>query len=101
MRCLCIGGATFYTAYSLVFLCPLMVAAMGIFSPPSTPYVPPIASIPQPPPTPTPVDKVAEDAAARTRAQLAAQAGYGSTNPTGGQGVTAPPSTAFKTLLGQ
>ena len=78
-----------------------MVPAMGIFSPPSTPYVPPIASIPQPPPTPTPVDKAAEDAAARTKAQLAAQAGYGSTNPTGGQGVTTLASTSYKTLLGQ
>ncbi len=74
---------------------------MGIFSPPSTPYVPPIASIPQPPSPPTPVDKSAEDAAARTKAQLAAQAGYGSTNTTGGQGVTAPGPTTYKTLLGQ
>ena len=74
---------------------------MGIFSPPSTPYVPPIATIPQPPAPPTPVDKSAEDAAARTKAQLAAQAGYGSTDRTGGQGVTASAPTSFKTLLGQ
>ena len=47
------------------------------------------------------VAKAAEDAAARTKAQLAAQAGYGSTNPTGGQGVTTLASTSYKTLLGQ
>lgn len=74
---------------------------MGIFSPPSSPYVPPIASIPQPPAPPTPVDKAAEDAAARTKAELAAKAGYGSTNTTGGQGVTEPAVTSNKTLLGQ
>jgi hypothetical protein len=73
---------------------------MGIFSSPAAPYVPPIASIPAPPPPPTPVDKAAEGAASRTKAQLAAQAGFGATNPTGGQGVTTPATTAFKTLLG-
>ncbi|HZP98294.1 MAG TPA: hypothetical protein VFB13_02070 [Reyranella sp.] len=79
----------------------MVPAIMGIFSPPSVPYVPPIASLPTPPSPPTPVDKAAEDAASRTKAELAAQAGYGSTNPTGGQGVTTPASTTYKTLLGQ
>jgi hypothetical protein len=78
-----------------------MFPPMGIFAPPSTPYVPPIASLQQPPPPPTAVDKTAEDAAMRTKAQLAAQAGYGSTNPTGGQGVAPPALTGLKTLLGQ
>ena len=73
---------------------------MGLFTPPATPYVPPIASVIPPPAPPTPVDKAAEDAASRTRTALAAQAGLGSTNPTGGQGVTAPASLTFKTLLG-
>jgi hypothetical protein len=73
---------------------------MGIFSAPSTPYVPPITTIAAPPPAPTPVDKAAEDAAARTRAQLAAAAGYGATNPTGGQGVPGAAGTSYKTLLG-
>ena len=78
-----------------------MVPAMGIFTPPAAPYVPPIASLAAPPPPPTPVDKAAEDAAQRTKSRLAAQAGFGATNPTGGQGVTTPAATSFKTLLGQ
>jgi len=54
-----------------------------------------------PPPPPTPVDQAAEAAAMRTKSELAAASGYGSTNKTGGQGVTTPASTQFKTLLGQ
>ncbi len=54
-----------------------------------------------PPPPPTPVDKAATDAAARTKAQLAAAGGFGGTVLTGGQGVTAPALTTNKTLLGQ
>ena len=54
-----------------------------------------------PPPPPTPVDKTVEDAAARTKAQLAAAGGFGSTILTGGQGVTTPALTTNKTLLGQ
>jgi len=73
---------------------------MGIFSPPSIPYAPPMMPAPPPPP-PTPVDKAATDAAARTRAQLAAASGFGSTIRTGGQGVTTPALTSNKTLLGQ
>ena len=42
-----------------------------------------------------------EDAAARTKAQLAAAGGFGGTIQTGGQGVTAPAFTTNKTLLGQ
>jgi hypothetical protein len=77
-----------------------MVRAMGIFSPPvQTPYVPPLPAAPPPPPTP--VDKAAEDAAAQTKARLAAAGGYGGTLLTGGQGVQAPAMTTNKTLLGQ
>lgn len=72
---------------------------MGLFSPPSIPYAPPMPA--PPPPPPTPVDKTAEDAAARTKAQLAAAGGFGGTIQTGGQGVTTPAFTTNKTLLGQ
>jgi len=72
---------------------------MGIFSPPSIPYAPPMPALPPPPPTP--VDKAASDAAARTKAQLAAAGGFGGTILTGGQGVTTPALTTNKTLLGQ
>jgi len=48
-----------------------------------------------------PVDKTVEDAAARTKAQLAAAGGFGGTIQTGGQGITAPSFTTSKTLLGQ
>jgi hypothetical protein len=72
---------------------------MGLFSPPSIPFAPPMPT--PPPPPPTPVDKVAEEAAARTKAQLAAAGGFGNTLRTGGQGVTAPALTTNKTLLGQ
>ena len=72
---------------------------MGIFSPPSIPYAPPLPA--PPPPPPTPVDKTAEDAAARTRAQLAAAGGFGGTILTSGQGVPTPALTTGKTLLGQ
>jgi hypothetical protein len=72
---------------------------MGIFSPPSIPFAPPMPA--PPPPPPTPVDKAAEDAAARTKSQLAAAGGFGSTTLTGGQGVTTPALTTNKTLLGQ
>lgn len=54
-----------------------------------------------PPPPPTPVDQTVEDAAARTKAQLAAAGGFGSTTLTSGQGVTTPAFTTNKTLLGQ
>ena len=47
------------------------------------------------------VDKTVEDAAARTKAQLAAAGGFGGTIQTGGQGVTTPAFTTNKTLLGQ
>jgi len=72
---------------------------MGLFSPPSTPYAPPMPA--PPPPPPTQVDKTVEDAAARTKAQLAAAGGFGGTIQTGGQGVTTPALTTNKTLLGQ
>ena len=51
--------------------------------------------------SPTPVDKAASDAANQTKARLAAAGGVGGTMLTGGQGVTAPAQTTFKTLLGQ
>jgi hypothetical protein len=73
---------------------------MGIFSPPSIAYAPPNLPAPPPPP-PTPVDKTVEDAAARTRAQLAAAGGFGGTLLTGGQGVGPPAPVGSKTLLGQ
>jgi hypothetical protein len=73
---------------------------MGIFSPPSIPYAPPMMPA-SPPSPPTPVDKAASDAAERTKAQLAASGGFGSTLLTGGQGVSAPARTGNKTLLGQ
>ena len=73
---------------------------MGIFSPPSIAYAPPAMPAPPPPP-PTPVDQAAEDAAARTRAQLAAAGGLGGTILTSGQGVTTPALTTGKTLLGR
>jgi len=73
---------------------------MGIFSPPSLPYAPPMLPAP-PSPVPTPVDKAAEEAAARTRAQLAAAGGFGGTLLTGGQGVTGPALVQRKTLLGE
>jgi hypothetical protein len=74
---------------------------MGIFNPPSipAPYVPPLPT--PPPPPPTPVDPGAETAAKQNQASLAAASGYGDTIQTGGQGVTTPASTTFKTLLGQ
>ncbi len=50
---------------------------------------------------PTPVDKAAEDAAQRTKSQLASQGGLGSTLRTGPQGLSGPIDTSFKTLLGQ
>lgn len=71
---------------------------MGLFSPPATPYVPPMAA--PPPSPPTPVDKSVEEAAARTKAQLAAAGGFGGTMLTGGQGVTDPAKVQGKTLLG-
>jgi hypothetical protein len=72
---------------------------MGIFSasPPATPYVPPLPAAPPP----APVDPAAETAARQTQARLAAAGGFGGTIATGGQGVTAPAATTFKTLLGQ
>jgi hypothetical protein len=54
-----------------------------------------------PPPPPTPVDRAAEDAALRTKAQLAAAGGFGGTIATSGQGVTTPARVQGKTLLGQ
>ena len=71
---------------------------MGIFSPASRPYLPPMPS--PPPPPPTPVDRAAEDAAMRLKSELAAASGFGSTNRTGGQGVAEPARLRFKTLLG-
>ena len=73
---------------------------MGLFSPPSMSYAPPMMPA-LPPPPPTPVDKSVEDAAARTEQQLAAASGFGSTLLTVGQGVTTPALTTSKTLLGQ
>jgi hypothetical protein len=76
-----------------------MVRAMGMFSPPSISYAPPMMPA-LPPPPPTPVDKTVEEAAARTRSQLAAAGGFGSTLLTSGQGVTTPAPVTAKTLLG-
>ena len=73
--------------------------AMGIFSPPQQPYVPPLPAAPPPPPTP--VDPAVEKAAAETRARYAAAGGYGGTLLTGGQGVGPAPLVGGKTLLGQ
>ena len=73
---------------------------MGLFTPPTIAYAPPMQ--PAAPPLPsTPVDKTAEDAAQRTKAQLAAAGGFGDTLLTGGQGVTARAPVIAKTLLGQ
>jgi hypothetical protein len=72
---------------------------MGIFSPPSQSYAPPI-NIPTPAPAPTPVDKSVTDAAARTKADLAAAGGYSSTNSTSGQGASGTAQVLGKTLLG-
>lgn len=72
---------------------------MGIFSPPQQQaYVPPQIATPAPPPTV--VDKEVVDAANRTKANLAAQGGYSSTNPTGGQGAEGTAQVQGKTLLG-
>ncbi len=73
---------------------------MGIFNTPTPSYyVPPLP--PAPPPAPSPVDPAIVRAAEQTKAKLAASGGYGTTNPTGGQGVTGPAYTTRKTLLGQ
>ena len=75
---------------------------MGIFSPPPSAYVPPLPPAPPLPPPPVqPTDKAIGDTAASAQARARAAAGYGSTIATSGQGVTAPASTLFKTLLGQ
>ena len=73
---------------------------MGLFNSPSAsqPYVPPLP--PMPPPAPTPVDKGAEEAAARTKAQLAAAGGLGGTVKTTQQGDLTPARLQLKTLLG-
>jgi len=47
------------------------------------------------------VDPTAETAAKQTQQNLAAAAGFGGTDVTGGQGVRAPANTTVKTLLGQ
>jgi hypothetical protein len=79
-----------------------MVARMGIFTPPSTAYVPPLPSLPPlPDPPPQMADKAIGDAALDARARARASAGYGSTIATSPQGVLAPPAIGFKTLLGQ
>jgi hypothetical protein len=58
--------------------------------------------MPTPPAAPpTPVSAQAEDAAARTKASLAAAGGYGGTIQTGGQGVSGTAMVQNKTLLGQ
>ena len=84
---------------------------MGIFSSPSASYAPPMQQLPQvpplppmpppPPPPPQMADKAVSDAAAAAAAKARASAGYGSTIATSAQGVLAPASTTFKTLLGQ
>jgi hypothetical protein len=74
---------------------------MGIFSPPAAPYVPPLPAPPPPPPIASPADPVVSQAATDAMNRAKAAAGYGSTILTSPQGVTAPASTAFKTLLGQ
>jgi hypothetical protein len=72
---------------------------MGLFSGgQQQPYVPPLPAAPPPPPTP--VDKSAEDAAQRTKDQLAAAGGFGNTIKTGSQGDLTPARLQFKTLLG-
>lgn len=74
---------------------------MGIFSAPAAPYVPPLPAPPPPPPTPTPADPAVSQAASDAMNRAKAAAGYASTILTSPQGVTAPASTASKTLLGQ
>jgi hypothetical protein len=75
-----------------------MVRVMGIFGgSPSPRYVPMPAAPPEPP---TPVDQAAQDAAMRTKSELAAASGYGSTTRTSSQGVLDEPKLQRKTLLG-
>ncbi len=76
-----------------------MVAAMGIFSSPSTPYVPPLPAAPPPPPTMA--DPAVTQAATDAEARAKAAAGFGSTIATSPQGVLGTANTSLKTLLGQ
>jgi hypothetical protein len=74
---------------------------MGIFSAPSTPYVPPLPAAPPPPPSPSPADPAVSQAATDAMSRAKAAAGFGSTIATSPQGVTGPANTTLKTLLGQ
>jgi len=86
-----------------------MLARMGIFNPPSiVSYVPPLQLPPELPPLPPPpdpppqmADQAVSDAAQDARARVRASAGYASTIKTSPQGLLAPATTSFKTLLGQ
>lgn len=73
---------------------------MGVFGggQQSQPYVPMLPAAP--PPAATPVDRNAEEAAQRTKAQLAAAGGMGGTIKTGSQGDLTPARLQLKTLLG-
>lgn len=67
----------------------------------STPKVPPITP---PPPAATPATTASSNvvaAGAGSKARSAAAGLAGGTNLTGGQGLTEPPQTSGKTLLGQ
>ena len=71
----------------------------ALFSPtPSIPAPPPPP--PPVPPPPTPVDPAVAKAGADARTRAIAAGGIGGTIVTGPQGLTAPASTAQKTLLG-
>jgi hypothetical protein len=72
---------------------------MGIFSSPSTPYVPPLPAAPPPPPAPA--DPAVSQAATDAQARAKAAAGFGSTIATSPQGVPGAASISLKTLLGQ
>jgi hypothetical protein len=72
---------------------------MGIFSAPSTPYVPPLPAAP--PPSPAPADPAASRAASDAMSRARAAAGFGSTIATTPQGVPGVANTTLKTLLGQ
>ncbi|SKA37736.1 hypothetical protein SAMN02745126_05948 [Enhydrobacter aerosaccus] len=77
----------------------LIVVAMGIFSSPSAPYVPPL---PAPPPSPpTTADPAVSQAAADAMSRAKAASGFGSTIATTPQGVLGAANTSLKTLLGQ
>lgn len=71
----------------------------ALFSSPASISAPPPPPPPVPPP-PTPVDPAIAKAGADARSRAIAAGGIGGTVVTGPQGLTAPASTAQKTLLG-